>query len=134
VRSVQWGILVLTAYHAEIGKPNEVGMRARAMMAKTLRHPRMTALTLAAILSATVMIGSASSMPAEGLNSPAVKQALDDPRHNGLQRVGWVCGPYRCWWRPFAGGPFWAPYRYDGPGYYACNPYYNPSCYYGYRW
>lgn len=36
---------------------------------------------------------------------------------SGVEQVRWVCGPYRCWWRPnyygaygFYGGP-----RYYGP-------------------
>jgi hypothetical protein len=103
-------------------------------MAKAARRPkfaaRLATVMLGALLGSTVMIGSASSMPANALASAVLKQSVE-----GLQHVGWVCGPYRCWWRPFAGGPYWAPYRPWGPGYY-CNPYYNRYCYpyYGYRW
>ena len=37
--------------------------------------------------------GAASAMP-NGLSALAQTQASD------VQDVRWVCGPYRCWWRP----------------------------------
>lgn len=61
----------------------------------------MRALTtaLAAMAIGCAMAGTAVAMPAEHLSAP----------NSGLmQKTVWVCGPYRCWWRP---GP-----RYWGPG------------------
>ena len=97
-------------------------------LAGMARNVRIASIAVAVLLVAGALIGPASSMPINGSALAKAKPAADRP-----QRVGWVCGPYRCWWRPFVGGPFWAPYRYYRPGYY-CNPYYNRYCYYGYRW
>lgn len=52
----------------------------------------------AVLLSAGIVSGSASAMPANGLTS-AVPQAA-----GGVEKVAWVCGPYRCWWQP---GGYW---------------------------
>jgi hypothetical protein len=42
---------------------------------------------------------------------------------SNVEQVRWVCGPYRCWWRPnyygaygYYGGPRY--YGYGGPRYY----------------
>lgn len=106
----------------------------RVILAHAVSRQRMAAVALAALLTASATVDAASSMPANGLASVAAQETADSVQ-DGVQKIGWVCGPYRCWWRPFTGGPFWAPYRYWGPGYagYYCNPYYNPYCY-GYRW
>ena len=53
-------------------------------------------LALAAVLTAESAIGQASAMPASGLASAATAAATT----NGVQYVRYVCGPYRCWWRP----------------------------------
>jgi hypothetical protein len=48
---------------------------------------------------------------------------------DGIQNVRWVCGPYRCWWRPnFASAPglYYAPPRFYG---YGPRPFHR----YGYR-
>jgi hypothetical protein len=50
------------------------------------------------LLSTSMLSGSVSAMPANGL-TPAVTQAA-----GGVEKVRWVCGPYRCWWAP---GPYW---------------------------
>ena len=48
--------------------------------------------------------GSASAMP-NGLSSNALA--------SNVEQVRWVCGPYRCWWRPnlyygyYGWGPRW---------------------------
>jgi len=71
---------------------------------------RIATLALAALLGSVLVIDRASAMPANGLVS-AANQIAD-----GVQNVRWVCGPYRCWWRP---GPYWGgPYPYWGPRYY----------------
>ena len=59
---------------------------------------RISAIALA-LLGSSFAIGEASAaMSANGL-VPAEKQISA-----GVQNVGYVCGPYRCWWRP---GPYW---------------------------
>jgi hypothetical protein len=49
-------------------------------------------------------------MPASGLASAATAAATT----NGMQDVRYVCGPYRCWWRPGYYGPRYYNY-YVGP-------------------
>ena len=51
------------------------------------------ALVAAAIGGFALASGSASAMP-NGL--PEISKALP----SDVQDVRWVCGPYRCWWRP----------------------------------
>jgi hypothetical protein len=64
-----------------------------------------TVLASAAVLSAA-MIGSAAAMPAAPLASAAQTQS-------GIQQARWVCGPYRCWWRPNYYGYYGPrPYHY----------------------
>jgi hypothetical protein len=67
---------------------------------------KLGGLALAAVLGAGLAIGHASAMPANGLASAATQAAAT----NGVQDVRYVCGAYRCWWRP---GP-----HYYGPRYY----------------
>ena len=67
-------------------------------------------LALAAVLTAESAIGQASAMPASGLASAATAAATT----NGVQDVRYVCGPYRCWWRPDYYGPRYYNY-YVGP-------------------
>jgi hypothetical protein len=57
-------------------------------------------LAAAAIVSAA-MIAPAAAAPAANLATTAQTRAVVQP---GVQDVRWVCGPYRCWWRP---GPVW---------------------------
>ena len=76
---------------------------------------RASGLALAACVGTSLMlgqmVGQASALPANGLAAPAasIKQTT------GVQDVRYVCGPYRCWWRP---GPYWGPHY----GYYAYGP------------
>jgi hypothetical protein len=63
---------------------------------------------------ASLMSGSASAMPINGQLPVATNTSTD------IQQVRWVCGPYRCWWRP-------GPYYYGGYGY-------GPRWGYGYGW
>jgi hypothetical protein len=51
-----------------------------------------------------MMAGTASAMPINGQLAATAPSATD------AQQVRWVCGPYRCWWRPgpyWGGGPYW---------------------------
>jgi len=58
------------------------------------------------LLSTSMLSGSASAMPANGL-APAAQAA------GGIEKVRWVCGPYRCWWAP---GPYWPGPRWGWGG------------------
>lgn len=46
---------------------------------------------LAAVLLGSITATSASAMPVAPLPSDAA---------TNIEQVRWVCGPYRCWWRP----------------------------------
>jgi hypothetical protein len=58
----------------------------------------------AALGAVALASGSASAMP-NGLPSDALA--------SNVEQVRWVCGPYRCWWRPnlyygyYGWGPRW---------------------------
>lgn len=84
-----------------------------------------TAMAAAFALGAAALLTppSAEAMP---VGDPAVATA----NISGVQNVGWVCGPYRCWWRPnyFAYGPrfYYGPPRFYG---YGPRPFYR----FGYR-
>jgi hypothetical protein len=59
-----------------------------------------------AIVAGTVLgwanlVAPASAMPIGGPTTASNQLATD------LQNVAWVCGPYRCWWRP----NYWGGYR-----------------------
>jgi hypothetical protein len=90
--------------------------------------PTLALAAAAALLGAVMTTGSASSMPLNGLTTVSANKVAEH-----VQPVVWVCGPFRCWWRPDY-GPGWGPYpyRYWGPAYY-CGAYYGRPCY-GYRW
>jgi hypothetical protein len=65
-----------------------------------------------ALVAATVLSGAgliapaASAMPVGGLATATNQLAAD------VQNVAWVCGPYRCWWRP---NYYWGARRWWGP-------------------
>ena len=72
---------------------------------------KLGGLALAAVLGAGLATGPASAMPANGLASAATQAAAT----NGVQDVRYVCGPYRCSWRP----GYYDPRYYNimsGPG------------------
>jgi hypothetical protein len=93
-----------------------------AQASSAARVCRSSALPLAALLSSSLLISTASAAPSPdpslgpslGTAATAQWQTTDD-----LQPVAWVCGPYRCWWGPgpYWGGPYWRG-RYWGPGPY----------------
>jgi hypothetical protein len=49
----------------------------------------------------------ASAMPLADRGVAAVATAAQ-----GVERTRWVCGPYRCWWRPGWGWRRWGWYRW----------------------
>ncbi len=74
---------------------------------------RLALAASAAILAGTLTAGGASAMPLGALKPAA------DTVQTAPQNVAWVCGPYRCWWRP--GYAYWAPrpyYGFYGPRHY----------------
>ena len=72
---------------------------------------RIPALALAAVLGTGVIVGTAGAASAMPVNQLALaaKQITE-----GAQDVRWVCGPYRCWWRPgpYCHGPYWGWHRH----------------------
>jgi len=73
---------------------------------------RIATAAFAILAGAGMMAGTASAMPING------QLAATAPAATGAQQVRWVCGPYRCWWRPgpvFWGGPVWGPRWGWGP-------------------
>jgi|SRR5262245_41989577 len=82
----------------------------------------MKALVISVLASAGLCVVSAPTlaMPVANL-APAVSEVA--LHHSVL----WVCGPFRCWWRPWGYYRPWAYYRpYPPPGYY------RPYGFYGY--
>ena len=74
--------------------------------------------TLAAAATALTLLtagaGPASAMPLGGLSEAANTVSKD------VTNVRWVCGPYRCWWRPSyyvapPPPPYYGYYGYWGP-------------------
>jgi len=86
-----------------------------------------TAAALVLGAAALLLSPAARAMPFDGL--AIAREAVPD----GIQNVRWVCGPYRCWWRPsyYAYGPgyYYGPPRVYGYGYYGPRPFYR----FGYR-
>jgi len=85
---------------------------------------KIALLAAGAICAASLAAGSASAMPVGGLAAAGSEISGD------LQQARWVCGPFRCFWRPgprFYGRPFYRhygfygrPFRHHwGPGIYA---------------
>jgi hypothetical protein len=69
----------------------------------------------AALLGATMMVGTSVAMPLNGL-SQASKQVAAN-----VQDVRLVCGPRGCWHRPGLGlwrGPGWHRWGWRGPGWH----------------
>ena len=101
-------------------------MRNRLMQMARLREALRRRLKLAAAVLGVALLGGAVAVPAAAVPIDNFAQASASSGTH-LQPVVWVCGPFRCWWRPEA---YWgAPYGYWPPA-YGCNPYYNPYCNY----
>jgi hypothetical protein len=73
---------------------------------------RLAAIGVAALCGVGLQSGTASAMPMSGLANAASEMAT------GLEQVRWVCGPYRCWWRP-SYYPYGGAYAWGGPRFYA---------------
>jgi hypothetical protein len=76
---------------------------------------KLKLLCAAAVLCGSFVATAASAMPLVPLSSPAASSV-------DVEQVRWVCGPYRCWWRPnfypgyraygFYPRPHWGGWRY----------------------
>lgn len=67
---------------------------------------------LAAAAVSCALVGGAAAMPADHF-------ATQD--RSTVEKVVWVCGPYRCFWRPPV-RYYYAPRAYVGPR-WVCGPY-----------
>jgi hypothetical protein len=68
---------------------------------------RIAGFALAAALGSGLLVGQASAMPANGLALAATAMQAA----GAVENVAYVCGPYRCGWRP---GPYWGPRPFLG--------------------
>lgn len=63
-----------------------------------------------ALFTLTALLGSAlATSPASAMPTNRLAAAESQDAGTTLQEARWVCGPYRCWWRPgpYWGGPYW---------------------------
>jgi hypothetical protein len=70
---------------------------------------RIATTAFAIVAGAGMMAGTAGTASAMPINGQLAATA---PAAASAQQVRWVCGPYRCWWRPgpvYWGGPVWGP-------------------------
>jgi hypothetical protein len=74
----------------------------------------------AAAIGGVVLATSATAMPVAPLESLAQQSAA------APQEVRWVCGPFRCWWRP----NWYGSYGYYGYG----RRFYGPHWGWRHRW
>jgi hypothetical protein len=58
-----------------------------------MRSPKIIALALAASLASGVLVAKATAAPVNGM------AAISQQAAGEVQKVRWVCGPYRCWHR-----------------------------------
>ena len=73
---------------------------------------------LATVLAAAAGLGAVAFAPAGASAMPNGLAAASKALSADVENVHWVCGPYRCWWRPnyYAYG-FYGPRRsWWGPG------------------
>ena len=76
----------------------------------------------AALLGFGLLIGESLAFP---LSAPTVHRTTND-----VQKVTWVCDPYRCWWAADAYAPGYVYYYgYYGPRYSGYYGYYGPRLY-----
>jgi hypothetical protein len=96
---------------------------------------------LATVLIAGAALSGASLAPAGAMPLSNLGRLSSDVASR-IQNVAYVCGPYRCGWRPgYSYAPVYvAPRVYDGcaPGWIGCGPHgyggwYRPHGWWGYR-
>ena len=70
------------------------------------------------VLASGLFLAAAAFFPlkasAAPMLDPGVARAADTAPA-GVENARWVCGPWRCWWRP---NYYYAPYYYRPWGYY----------------
>jgi hypothetical protein len=72
------------------------------------------ALGVALVIGATGLTLPAAALPLAGVEH-AVRDGQPAVR---IEQARWVCGPYRCFWRPnYWGGPGWRGPGWGGPRY-----------------
>jgi hypothetical protein len=76
-----------------------------------MRKLRLAVIGAIAVCATALASGHASAMPVGGVASAASEMATD------VQNVRWVCGPFRCWWRPNY-YPYYGAYAF-GPRFHA---------------
>jgi hypothetical protein len=59
-----------------------------------MKRFRLAVTGVMAVCATALATGTASAMPVSGLANAASEMVTD------VQNVRWVCGPFRCWWRP----------------------------------
>ena len=59
-----------------------------------MRSLKIALVAATALGGASLIAPAASAMPISGL-APAANELATD-----VQQAAWVCGPFRCWWRP----------------------------------
>jgi hypothetical protein len=70
-----------------------------------MRYLNIAMVAVTALLGAMLVSRAASAMPVSDLAAASGELSAD------IQKVRWVCGPYRCWWQPnyYYAYPFWRP-------------------------
>src|SRR5579862_2606824 len=84
-----------------ISRMHEKGERVSAGAVNKHKGARRTLMRtpktiLAAAVMGCVFMAAATAMPADQLGTTGT---------TSVQNAAWICGPYRCWWRP--GPPWW---------------------------
>jgi hypothetical protein len=77
------------------------------------------ALGVALVMGATVLTLPAAALPLGGVAAGVERADLRDGQPDArIEQARWVCGPYRCFWRPnyWGGGPGWRGPGWRGPG------------------
>jgi len=74
-----------------------------------MENPTMNHLKCA--LVAGSVLGSLALVPASALAMPNGLTSASAVSSSNVENVAWVCGPYRCWWRPYW-RPYWGHYGY----------------------
>jgi len=72
-----------------------------------MRNLKIALVAATALSGVSLLAPAASAMPMSGLAA-----ASNDVAAGVVQDVRWVCGPYRCWWRP---NYYWGYRRWWGP-------------------
>jgi hypothetical protein len=72
------------------------------------------ALGVALVMGATGLTLPAAALPLAGFDRADLRDGQPTAQ---IEQARWVCGPYRCFWRPNYWGGGWRGPGYGGPGY-----------------